>query len=209
MYHFLTLGYDCSPAGALREMGLREYALPFDWVISTISSLEECFKDNFSKFHTGLHFNYNKKRLIDAYGFEFPHDYPLETAELDTVSKDDTFFSEEEERGIVEDWEKYYSTVKEKYERRIQRFLTIVQSDKPIMVLCRYGNSDVMILQELFKKCYNKHNIVFINSHSDVYISSHILSCHTERNGKWNETSVWKEAIDTMNLKNMADLSIE
>ena len=77
------------------------------------------------------------------------------------------------------------------------------------MVLCRYGNSDVMILQELFKKCYNKHNIVFINSHSDVYISSHILSCHTERNGKWNETSVWKEAIDTMNLKNMADLSIE
>ena len=43
MYHFLTLGYDCSPAGALREMGLREYALPFDWVVSTISSLEECF----------------------------------------------------------------------------------------------------------------------------------------------------------------------
>uniref|UniRef100_A0A6C0IJ22 Uncharacterized protein n=1 Tax=viral metagenome TaxID=1070528 RepID=A0A6C0IJ22_9ZZZZ len=133
-------------------MGLREYALPFDWVVSTISSLEECFKDNFSKFHTGLHFNYNKKRLIDAYGFEFPHDYPLETAELDTVSKEDTFFSEEEERGIVEDWEKYYSTVKEKYERRIQRFLTIVQSDKPIMVLCRHGNSDVMILQELLKK---------------------------------------------------------
>ena len=49
MYNFLTIGYDCSPAAALRELNLRNEALPFDWVVSNISSLEKCFQDNFMK----------------------------------------------------------------------------------------------------------------------------------------------------------------
>ena len=39
--NYLTLGYDCSPAGALKNLNLREFALPFDWVVSNVTILEE------------------------------------------------------------------------------------------------------------------------------------------------------------------------
>ena len=40
-YNYLTIGYDCSPAAALRNLNLREFALPFDWVVSNVTILEE------------------------------------------------------------------------------------------------------------------------------------------------------------------------
>lgn len=42
-FNYLTIGYDCSPATALRNLNLREFALPFDWIVSKISSLDNCF----------------------------------------------------------------------------------------------------------------------------------------------------------------------
>jgi hypothetical protein len=75
--NYLTLGNDCSPAGALKNLNLREFALPFDWVVSNVSILNNCFEDNFFKFHKNLKFNVSKTRVIDEYGFQFPHDYPL------------------------------------------------------------------------------------------------------------------------------------
>jgi hypothetical protein len=63
---------------------LREAALPFDWIVSSTTSLDRCFKDNFSGFHTELKYSTWKTRLIDKYGFEFPHDYP--TVSLQNIS---------------------------------------------------------------------------------------------------------------------------
>ena len=54
MYNFLTLGYDCSPAAALRNLELREHALPFDWVVSNVNSIHKCIEENFSVFHRNL-----------------------------------------------------------------------------------------------------------------------------------------------------------
>lgn len=76
-YQYISLGYDCSPAQALRELGLRQYALPFDWIVSYIDHIEACIWDDFSKFHTNVFINQTQTRIIDAYGFEYPHDYPL------------------------------------------------------------------------------------------------------------------------------------
>ena len=76
-FNYVTIGYDCSPAAALRGLHLREFALPFDWVESNINVLQMCFETKFKDFHKNVTFNYNKKRLIDHYGFQFPHDYPL------------------------------------------------------------------------------------------------------------------------------------
>jgi len=53
MYNFLTIGFDCSPASALRSLELRNYALPFDWIESNIKSIEHCFKDNFFEYAYG------------------------------------------------------------------------------------------------------------------------------------------------------------
>lgn len=64
-YNILSLGYDCSPASALRHLNLREYAFPFDWIVSNSSSELKNALHNFDKFHTNLKFNNNKQRLID------------------------------------------------------------------------------------------------------------------------------------------------
>jgi len=170
-YNFITIGYDCSPAGALRNANLRTAALPFDWIVSSIKSLDRCFNDNFSGFHTDLKYNTWKTRLIDKYGFEYPHDYPVCLLDNNVIvdiscnseKVGEDFFRETVNTIIVPDWINYYDTIKEKYARRIQRFLDIVNNPLPIIILCRYNVNDVKLLKQLFSKYYNKHNIVFIH----------------------------------------------
>jgi len=189
-YNIITLGYDCSPAAALRAMQLREHALPFDWVISNVKSLEKCFHDNFANYHKGLYFNYNKKNLIDNYGFEFPHDYPLTTSD---------------DPQIVENWQDYHEKVLEKYNRRIIRFLSIMQNPAPLIVLCRYNVNDVIKLKWLLHRYYGKTNVYFVNSCNpksilnqrfDLVFHNYIINCYTEENDHWNETSIWRNALD-------------
>jgi len=203
MYNFLTIGYDCSPAAALRGLNLRNEALPFDWVMSNISSLEKCFQDNFMKYHTNLKFNYNKTRLIDEYGFEFPHDYPLQNIDntVNTCDITDDKIGEgviggEKNKIIVSDWKKYYNIVKEKYDRRIKRFLSIVNDKKPIIILCRYSANDVILLKNLFLRYYNKQNIIFINACNKNFVNRFIINCNIEQNGNWNDIEIWKKNIN-------------
>ena len=165
MYNFLTVGFDCSPAGALRGLNLRSEALPFDWVVSNISSLEKCFQDNFMKYHTNLKLEHSKTRLIDEYGFMFPHDYPLMdiNKNTDNVTIDrigEGIIGEEKNKIITNNWQQFYSIAKEKYDRRIKRFLNIVNDDKPIILLCRYSTKDVLLLRNLFLKYYNKQKYI-------------------------------------------------
>ena len=205
MYNFLTVGHDCSPAAALRGLKLRNEALPFDWVVSNISSLEKCFQDNFMKYHTNLKFNHDKTRLIDEYEFEFPHDYPLQNIDNtdNTCDITDDIIGEgviggEKNKIIISDWEKYYNIVKEKYNRRIKRFLNIVNDKKPIIVLCRYSIIDVIRLRNLFLKYYNKQNIIFINSCDKKFVNKFIINCNTEQNGNWNDIEIWRKYINLL-----------
>jgi len=176
MYNFITVGYDCSPSGALRGLGLREAALPFDWVVSDISSLQRCVEDNFKQFHTNLHFNTSHSRLIDAYGFEFPHDYPH--CDVSDSYIGEGAFGEAPGKTIIADWHKYYDIAKAKYARRIERFKTIMQNTLPIIVLSRHSYENIIKLKQTFKTYYNKTNIVFVNATTDNSIDSKILKYH-------------------------------
>ena len=201
MYNILTIGYDCSPAAALRNMKKRSTALPFDWIVSNINSIEKCFANNFAKFHTNLKLVQNNQRLIDEYGFLFPHDYPLNNMNMNDISNNNNnlgegVFGEELGKTIRSNWNEYYITVKEKYDRRIERFLNIVNSNKPIIVLCRYSTDQVFYLRELFVKYYNKSNIFFINSSQQVYSDENIYNIYTEQNGEWNEENIWRSKFE-------------
>jgi hypothetical protein len=205
--NYITIGHDCSPAAALRNMNLRKFALPFDWVQSNIKSIEACFREDFARYHTELKFNSKKTRLIDAYGFEFPHDYPLlSTDELqgpasgDIISHSDTLGEGAyEEKEIVENWLNFYNIVKEKYDRRIERFRTLMKDPAPIIVLSRYHKKEYIFrLKELFAEYYNKTNIRFINSSNQVFENDFMVNIHTEQNGEWNDTSIWQSAIDVL-----------
>lgn len=195
--NFLTLGSDCSPAAALRDLNLRKFALPFDWVVSNINILETCLNDKFSHFHKQLHYNSNKTRMIDYYGFQFPHDYPLN----DMVGIEDEKIGEgiiEETPGktITDNWHSYHETVLNKYERRIERFNTILYDSLPIIVLCRYTTSDALKLQKILLQYHNIDNIYIVNSSIEMFASDKIKNIHTEKNGIWNDSTIWKKQID-------------
>ena len=196
MYNIIGLGSDCSLAATLRNLELRQFALPFDWVCSSPESLEACFKDNFNKYHCNLKLTENKKRLVDHYGFEFPHDYPL----TNTVNIDDRVgeghIGEEEGQTISDNWKTYYGIVKAKYDRRIERFIKIMNDPLPLIVLSRYNISDFEKIKDLVFNYYNKFNIVFINACHLDFQSNNIILCNPERGGDWNNINIWKESID-------------
>ena len=192
--NYLTLGYDCSPAAALKNLNLREFALPFDWIVSDINILELCFKTDFSKFHKNLVFNHNKTRLIDEYGFQFPHDYPLNDTDIENVGEG--VFGEENGKHIVENWSNYYDIVSDKYNRRIERFKNIVNDTKPIIVLCRYSTHDALKLKELFMKYY-KQDVYVINSSNEVFENDRIKNIYTEKT-VWNDVNIWQEGINSI-----------
>jgi len=110
MFNILPMGNDCSSATASKDLKLRKFALPFDWITSNVIILEEWFKDNFVKFHKNLKFNNTNTILIDEYGFEFHHDYPNDTKHTNNINIniDDIYISES---CIINNYKDYYDIV--------------------------------------------------------------------------------------------------
>ena len=148
----------------------------------------------FENYHKNLTFSYRKTRLIDHYGFEFPHDYPLTNTNFENNIDDDVFI-EECGNCITENWYDYHSSVLNKYNRRIERFNNIINDTKPIIVLCRYDTKDVFELQELFIKYYKNNNIYFVNSCIEPFENDYIKNIYTEKEDIWNDINIWKEGI--------------
>jgi hypothetical protein len=153
---YITLGWDCSPATALRNLQLREYALPFDWIRSNAEILSKVIENNFSGFHESLKLSENKQFIIDSYGLNFPHDYP--TIKQNCISLTD----EIDETILISDWEKYIPDIQEKYKRRIERFHAIMNSSDPVIVLHAGILEGIYLLRDAFLKRYNKTNICYV-----------------------------------------------
>ena len=194
MYQFLSIGYDCSPAAALRGLGLRTVALPFDWVESNVDALEKCIGGRFAQFHKGVQLNETKTRVIDAYGFQFPHDYPTMDSEMEEVSECNF---EESGKRIVENWMDYYDIVKAKYDRRIDRFVTVLLDSRPIIVLCRYSPADVLRIQRILTTAFQKKNIYFVNAYPTIYETPYLLNINPDVH-TWNDSEIWKQGIERM-----------
>ena len=194
MYQFLSIGYDCSPAAALRGLGLREAALPFDWVESNVDALEKCIGDRFAQFHKGVQLNETKTRVVDSYGFQFPHDYPTMDSEMEEVGECN--FGETGKR-IVENWMDYYDVVKAKYDRRINRVVTALLDSRPIIVLCRYSPADVLRIQRILTTAFQKKNIYFVNAYPTIYETPYLLNINPDVH-TWNDSEIWKQCIERM-----------
>ena len=195
-FNYITLGYDCSPAGALTGLGLRNYALPFDWVVSNVNALRLCFETDFDRFHKDLMLNNTHRRLIDSYGFEFPHDYPLNNTNVEIDRIGEGSIGEEDGKVITDNWLDYHEVVLDKYKRRIERFRNIMNDIKPVIVLCRHRTRDVLYLQQLFQRVYKKENVYFVNSSCEKFENDKMKNIYTEQNNVWNDSNIWKIGID-------------
>ena len=64
----VSLGSHCLVSYALKEMGLKRYSCPFDWIFSRPSMIEHCIKDSF----TTLTDRSQYQPVIDESGTELP-----------------------------------------------------------------------------------------------------------------------------------------
>jgi len=192
-FSFISIGKGTSDV--LRILEISKLSLPFDHVITNLDILDHCFQTGFSKYHKNLRLNPAHTRMIDEYGFVFRHDYPL----VDEKRVGDEI--ENIEKRITPDWREYYPVVKEKYERRIERFLEIMRGKKPIIILSRFSAEQINVIYDTFYRNYRRKDIYIVNSCQIESIGQKYINCFTEKNGIWNEASIWRENIDLIIYK--------
>jgi hypothetical protein len=154
------MGNDCNPATDLRFLGLRETAMPFDWVRSTPDIISACIRSDFSGFHTDLRLDPVSERVVDGLGIEFTHDYP----NLETYNN----------IPVLEGWEVYIATTHEKYNRRIARFIGLMRSTLPLVILCNMSFAGVEKVREAMRDAYGRTNrVVFVSLNPEGFPSNH------------------------------------
>jgi len=116
--------------------------------------------DDFKEFHDGLRLSECKKYVIDSYGNEFPHDYPThkEPAGTNIYEGKDNI----REDTIVDDWMQYIAVNKEKYARRIERFISLMKSDELLVILTKCTLQYIQVFRDLFHRKYAKTNIIYV-----------------------------------------------
>jgi hypothetical protein len=191
---FVSLGYDCSPAFVLRDLSLRPYALPFDWVQSNHMQIINCISDNFQKFHTNIRIidTPHGQRAVDEYGIQYPHDYPTLDGSNNEV---DGYYNE---HTIIPNYMDYTKDIIDKYQRRITRFREIFYSTDRVICLYRGFPMAAAYLKRFLVSTYKHSDIVFVvATKENVNMDKQgIFICNPEKNGNWNETNIWKHAIE-------------
>jgi hypothetical protein len=196
-FNYISVGYDCSTASALKNLKLRNAAHPFDWTEISFVSFEKCILDNFKQFHKNIVLNTKKQRVIDDYGIQFPHDYP-------TVNSPKTMDGVNyPEYKICDDYEKYTDQVLEKYGRRIERFRNIM-ADKshPLIVLYRGTHHDATKIKSLLETTYQREHIIVVVATKEPLVQQNkaVIVCDPEINKIWNENEIWRAAIENAKL---------
>ena len=143
---YISLGGDCATAYHLSQHGLRTQSYPFDWITTPL--LTPCIKENFSRFMEGWTIKktvvvpcivedwqdteQTMYRMTNAYGFTFLHDIGIDTDIND---------------------------VKEKYQRRIDRFQCMMMNpDITKHVFRMYSRHDP--LEDLFQHVGYKNTVL-------------------------------------------------
>jgi len=134
--------------------------------------------------------------MVDTYGFQFPHDYPFSNCDYDKDSISEWRTHEDVGGKIVNNWKDYYPEVKEKYDRRIQRFRDIGISANPIIVLMRRPISHALQIRDALVKYYNRRDIFLVVATPETYESDVIVTCLPEIYGDWNNKDIWSTAIN-------------
>lgn len=155
--------------------------------MTNVDGLGKCFQDKFAQYHRQLTKSESGTQIRDAYGFLYPHDYPLEDG------------SEAGGEGPVHpQWEAHIPEVLAKYERRIERFLKIMDDhSKPLLVLCRYKTFDeTRRLYQSLCDTWQRTDIYMLNAGNFGSNHPRIFTCFPESNDIWNNAEVWREAVD-------------
>lgn len=154
----IPLGAACGAAMYLREAKLRQAAYPFDWVICAHEGLIKAIDEDFAHFLENLTV-WNNQGVIDYYGFQFTHDWPNIKNKI--VMDDADFIGSDQ---LIPEWQQALPKVKEKYRRRIERFIKACSDSEPIIFLrSEYVNRGQAIeIRDLIRKKFPQLDFLLV-----------------------------------------------
>lgn len=156
--NYISLGFCCPVAGDLEKLGLRNSSMPYDWNVTSWSTIEDTIRSHFAnylvkdklyQFKDNLHVYEN----CDA-GVSFVHDF------VDYLPLD-----------------RQFDKVKKKYERRINKFFCCIESPTLFFRYCM-DFDELMTINDRYDeiiellKIYNKNNEIIFISHNQVSLSN-------------------------------------
>lgn len=135
----INLGGDCQVVHQLYINGLRQYALPFDTLITPYQTVRDLLLNRFEGFMEPENFEFRiseqgEKYILDTkYGSRWIHDFVMQ-----------------------EDFLKDYDAVADKYIRRIDRFLEIlITSSYPLFIRKRITKEQAQELRDILENLRN------------------------------------------------------
>lgn len=167
--YIISLGSTCSIAFNIEKYGLRRFALPFDWLRTDMVSIIDCLEDQFNSFN-----NWNKAERSPESMANFPvfdpdtESYPKENGNVAML-----YINGYGMKSFHDFDGDNLEIVKEKYKRRIERFITLLQSDNHILFI-RDELKPKKINQELVDRFHKV--IKAINPH--LIYALHIIVHH-------------------------------
>ncbi len=133
----ISLGINCEPALMARSFNIREWAFPFDWIGSfSFELICQAIAEKFVHFLDERYLTYEEICIANSkYALKFYHDFPV---------VDSTHVSEEyENHGRIDpNFLAHLDKVKSKYKVRIDRFLSVLTGDRPVIFIRTHINPD-------------------------------------------------------------------
>ena len=110
----MSLWFNCTSARNLEQNGLRKWAFPFDWNVTSFEGLCDVINNDFVDF---LNPQYLDRRFCiynTKYNLAFAHDFPV-------IQQSNGTYTE------VSNYLDFLDEVVEKYQRRIERFYRVCE----------------------------------------------------------------------------------
>jgi hypothetical protein len=206
MYECVGLGETCTVAAALQKFELRNAAYPFDWVISPHQSLCNVLHNDFQDF---LDIRYlsvrdDNKGVVNKYGLAFMHDFPT----MGYVGEVETQENPLGEGQLRFDWIKFAPEVGRKYDRRIQRFRDLCNSDKKVYFIRHGGITSIdqaCSLRDLLRASYPKLDFTLIivghnSSFAQPWGEKNIRNYYVPITQVWNDVAEWEKIFIDLGL---------
>lgn len=165
MYYdkIISIGSDCSVAGSLRNLKYKDATYPFDWCVSKISFILDCFDSDFLCYENIFNKISNLKESGNGY----------------IQYNDKIFFHHEVKYKNLND--KLLLFYKNKYNKRIDRFRKLLKSNKKILLVRKTLNNDeiyeIIKLLDIIKNKYKLSNISILcisDKISDLYSNNNL-----------------------------------
>ena len=139
----ISLGQDCGVAGGMRNIGYKECSYPFDWNVTFLEYIFECFNNKFSNFDEIF-----KNSKIGSYGI---------------VNYKNICHFYHDKKYIID------KEIIDKYKRRGKRLNNLLNSSKRILFIRKDKDTkikDMILLKELIIKKYPnlKFKILLLNN---------------------------------------------